>query len=219
VRVKIFGERNTGTRALKALLEQNLGASLLPGTAAELESKAETETEIDALFRGRPAAHAWKHCATRFDDISSLADCLTIFVVKHPLAWLVSFFDRSYHWRRAQTLAEFAATPCATVERELLPGCFKPLDLYREKVDSYLALAPRLNAAFVRSEDIVLDPEAVLRGLGLTGAFSPLERSTKDAGKTLADYQRYYGEELWRSRLEGLTEDPDWAQVERFGYR
>jgi hypothetical protein len=227
MKMKIFGERNCGTRALQALLETNLGAECLPGTAPELDPPAyarsgDREAALDAIFRGTDEAHAWKHCATNFDEVGALGDCLTIFLVKHPLAWLASLFDRPYHQigPRARSIAELTATPWQTVERERLEGrSFKPLDLYREKISSYLELAPRVGGVFVRFEDLIADPEMVMRRLGLSGSFVPHERSTKGDGKTLDDYRAYYGEERWRRRITDVVEEPDWGQLEMFGYR
>ena len=225
MKFKIFGERNTGTRALKALIELNLGGDVLPSTEQELAPERcpgveKDEAAMDALFAGMPAALSWKHCATLFEDVESLDGVTVLITVKHPLAWLVSFFDRPYHWRKAETVAEFAAQPWPTVQRERLGGqAFTPLELYRAKMGSYLDLADKVKTAFVRSEDIVLSPEKTLRKLGLEGEFRPLQQSTKDKAKTVADYAAYYGEERWRSRLEGVAETPDWEQVASFGYR
>ena len=33
--------------------------------------------------------------------------------------------------------------------------------------------------------------------------FPPLSRSNKDPARSLADYQRYYGEEHWRNEIDG----------------
>ena len=224
--MKIFGERNCGTRIFSLLLQKNLRVRCLPGTAAELDPDGfgktrDDEDKIDVVFKGVDAAHAWKHCATWFDDVASLNDCLTLFVVKHPLAWLASLFDRPYHQigPRAASIAGLAAMPWKTLGRERLGRrSFKPLELYREKLASYFELAPRVACEFVRFEDLVLDPEAVLRRLGLSGPFIPHEPSTKDDNKTAADYRAYYGEERWRDRLADVTEQPDWAQVKQFGY-
>ena len=234
MKVKIFGERNCGTRVLAVLLQKNLGAEIFPSTAAELdpwgydrlagdiEAGIDIENGIDAIFRNVDAAHSWKHCATNFEDVGSFADCLTIFLVKHPLSWLVSLFDRPYHQigPGARTVAELAGSSWQTVERERL-NCraYKPFDLYREKIASYLDLAPRIRSVFVRFEDVVSEPEKVVRELGLKGPFNPHEQSTKDQGKTLVDYRIHYAEERWRQKVADLTDHPDWDQVRKFGYR
>ena len=174
MKFKIFGERNTGTRALKALLERNLAADCLPGTEKELAPERfhqihKDEPAMDELFSTVPAALAWKHCATVFNDFSSLDDCQIVFTVRHPLSWLTGFFDRPYHHLAPipLTIGEFASQPWRTVKRERLgERSFKPLDLYREKLLSYLS-AP-LDGKFIRFEDIVLAPGAVLQSFGAT---------------------------------------------------
>jgi hypothetical protein len=225
MKFKIFGERNTATRALKELLERNLGAQCLPGTERELAPDRYKEIEkdeaaMDELFSTVPASHAWKHCATVFEDASPLNDCEVIFTVRHPLSWLVGFFERPYHHLAPvpKTIQEFASQPWKTVRREHLgERSFKPLDLYREKLLSYLS-AP-FGGAFVRFEDIVLQPESVLRRFGATTAV-PLDESTKpNDRRTLREIQAHYREERWRGRLEGITEEPDWQLFGNFGYR
>lgn len=225
--IKIFGERNTGTRLLSLLIEKNLGLRCMPGTAAELDPAAcarisgDAEAGLDAIFHNVDAAHAWKHCATNFADVAALDDCLTIFLVKHPLSWLASLFERPYHLIGSgpASIEEFAAMSWQTVARENLEcRAFKPFDLYREKIASYLALASRTQSMFVRFEDLVLDQEAVLRDLGCDGAIVGHEPSTKASGRTAADYRAYYAEERWRERVAEVAEQPDWSQVQRFGY-
>ena len=224
MKFKIFGERNTGTRALKALLERNLGAYCLPGTEKELAPERfdeihKDEPAMDELFSTVPAAHAWKHCATIFDECSSLDGCQIIFTVRHPLSWLTGFFDRPYHHLAPipETIAEFASQPWQTVKRENLgERSFKPLELYREKLLSYLS-AP-FGGMFVRFEDIVLNPAIVLQSFGATTAV-PLPQSTKPNDfRTLSEMQTYYREERWRERVRGVVEEPDWELFSRFGY-
>ena len=224
MKFKIFGERNTGTRALQALLERNLAADCLPGTEKELAPERfhqihKDEPAMDELFSTVPAAHAWKHCATYFDDCSSLDGCQIIFTVRHPLSWLTGLFDRPYHHLAPipETIGEFASQPWKTVKREYLgERSFKPLELYRQKLLSYLS-APFLGK-FIRFEDIVLNPEMVLQSFGAATAV-PLTQSTKpNDPRNLGDMQAYYREERWRERIEGVGEEPDWELFGRFGY-
>jgi hypothetical protein len=224
MKVKIFGERNTGTRALTGLLERNSIAQCLPGTEKELAPERfleihKDEPAMDELFSTVPAAFAWKHCATYFDDISSLEDCQIIFTVRHPLSWLVGLFDRPYHHLAPipDTIAEFASQPWKTVKREYLgERSYTPLELYRQKLLSYLS-AP-FEGRFVKFEDIVLDPEEVLRSFGSETAILLLDSTKPNDPRSLKDMQAYYREERWRERIDGILEEPDWGLFSRFGY-
>ena len=225
MKVKIFGERNTGTRAIQRLLEQNLGATCMPGTERDLvperfDAIQKDEPAMDAVFAAVPAASAWKHTATYFDDASSLEDCRIVCTVRHPLSWLVGFFKRPYHHLAPvpDSIAEFAAQPWKTVKREHLgERSFKPLELYRQKLLSYRSLP--FEVTFVRLEDIVLDLESVMASLGADTAV-PVEGSTKpNDERSLSDIQAYYREERWREQLDGVAEEPDWDLFGRFGYR
>jgi hypothetical protein len=128
-------------------------------------------------------------------------------------------FDRPYHHLAAipETIAEFASQPWKTVKREYLDErSFKPLELYREKLLSYLS-AP-LEGKFVRFEDIVLNPELVLRSFGSATAILQHDSTKPNDPRSLRDIQAYYREERWRDRLYGIAEEPDWDIFTRFGY-
>lgn len=74
-RVKIFGERNTSTNALKRLIEMNSAARVLPSIAGDLEpgfkspvnvfirrimGREYTETRIDRIFEAAPPGPDWR---------------------------------------------------------------------------------------------------------------------------------------------------------------
>lgn len=190
--VKIFGERNTGTNALKRIIEQNSAARCLPANAIDLAPAASRrawksftnrtrERRFDAVFAGRSPLESWKHCATDFSDASVFAGVLVLFTVRHPASWVLSFFKRPYHqlgWRpyhqlgwRGRNLEEFIRTPWKTVEREYLDcATLRPLQLYQRKLESYLGLGDRLERLgipyrFVRFEDLVLHQGEVFAGI------------------------------------------------------
>ena len=245
--VKIFGERNTGTNALAKIIERNSASRCLPAVAADVDpaaarrayrrwnTAARRERIIDSVFAPRGPLDAWKHCATDFPDASLFANTLVLFTVRHPASWLVSLFRKPYHrlGPKVRSIEELMMTPAQTVDRERLGArSLLPLDLYQRKFDSYVELAARLTEHgvphhFVRFEDLILRQEEVFRAIApdLADAgkqFQELRKSTKDESKTLEDYQRYYGEELWRSRLCGLEDavnsQIDWDRFRRFGY-
>ena len=248
-RVKIFGERNTGTNALSRIIEENSDARCLPATSGEvnpflgrignmdwLPGKRFRERLLDSVFEGKGPLCAWKHCATNFEDAAPFDGVLVLFTVRHPASWLVSLFKRPYQRleRQPDTLAEFVESKWETAGRERLGrAIFRPLELLQAKLDSYVSFADKLAQRgiahqFVRFEDIVLNQASVYSSIApkLENAradFEELQTSTKDRSKTLEDYRDYYGNERWRETLAGLEAEIDaqidWAKFKRFGYR
>jgi hypothetical protein len=242
--VKLFGERNTATNALKALVGGVPGAHCLPGTAAEIDAEAfaripqgsrEREKAIDAIFAEAGPRSAWKHCATSFRRAEAFDDCLVLFTVRHPASWLTGLFANPYHSLSPMpaSIADFLRLDWEAVERERLDcKSFKPLELYDTKLRSYLNYSDALGRAgipfrFIRFEDVILAQETVFRSiatdLGQPDApYRPLLQSTKAAGWDLARYQDYYGNERWRTELEGsehiINAGVDWDLVRPFGY-
>lgn len=248
-RVKIFGERNTGTNALSRIIEANSEARCLPATSGELKplfgrigntewlpGKRMRERLLDSIFDGQGPLCAWKHCATSFPDAAPFDGLLVLFTMRHPGSWLVSLFKRPYQRlrRRPATLAEFLNSKWETVGRERLGrASFRPLELLQAKLDSYVGFADKLTDRgiahrFLRFEDIVLNQAGLYSTIApeLENAradFHELESSTKDRSKTLDDYRDYYGNERWRKALTGLEASIDaqidWSKFARFGYR
>lgn len=247
-RVKIFGERNTGTNALKRVIEQNSRSRCLPGTSGEIDAplarsiersfwltRAQRERRIDQIFAEHGPTFAWKHCAARFDDAEAFDAVLVLFLVRHPASWLLSFWKNPYNGlvRRPSTLDRFLDFEWRTVGRERLDRrSYKPLELLAAKMESYFALSELLTARgvshrFLRFEDLVLAQEQTFARLEAdlceaSGEFQPLIQSTKTRHKDLRAYAEYYATEQWRQELAGLetsiNERVNWAQMEQFGY-
>jgi hypothetical protein len=164
VKIKVFGERNTGTRALVQMLKNNSKSEFYPGTMAELSEleltasarrarnprrNSKKEKEIDKVFQGRGLLERWKHSATftTEDDLVNLPKTAFLLTVRHPLSWLTALYRRPYHIlvERPGDLVSFANLNWKTVKRENLPHkTYKPLDLYEEKLKSYRHLIERL---------------------------------------------------------------------------
>ena len=233
--VKIFGERNTATNALKALIETNSASRVFPSVSAELDPTSterlralkaerqaanpvafaiEREAEINRIFAGQPASHAWKHCATRFESVESLAGALVVFCVRHPLSWLLSLFRNPYHHQTQlpDTFEQFLEAEWRLTQRDNLPApALLPHLLYEAKLQSYRACMQHLEAAgiafrVVPFEDIVIRQEAVFEALApalreASDTCAPITRSTKDRAKTIDHYIAYYGAERWRDEI------------------
>jgi len=247
--VKIFGERNTGTNALRQIITGNSASRCLPSTSGELNrvigrigntswlpGKKWRERLLDSAFEGRGPLCAWKHCATNFPDAAPFDDLLVLFIVRHPASWLVSLFKRPYQrlGRHPRSIADFLDSEWRTVGRERLGGAaFRPLELLQVKLDSYVNFARKLEQRgishrFLRFEDLVLQQREVYSSIAPElesprADFEELQASTKDPSKSLDDYRAYYGSERWREALRDLERSVDaqvdWAEFERFGYR
>lgn len=246
-RFKVFGERNTGTNALKQVIERNSDSRCLPSVETDLNplawklwarsyvARRFRNRRFDAIFAGCAPQETWKHCATNFRDASDFRNTLVLFTVRHPGSWLLSLFRNPYQRLGPvpDSFSEFLDHRWETVGRELLGGVsFRPLELYQAKVRSYLEFKSVLAEAqvhshFVRFEDLVMDQENVFSGLrpelsNPAPVFAELTDSTKSRKKDLAYYRRYYGQELWREELTdiapAINAQVDWGLFDQFGY-
>ena len=228
--IKIFGERNTSTGALKLLVERNSKSRVLPSTTAEVDPRfdmamvrrlaphsPEREAYLDSCFRDASPRHSWKHAATIFPDISDFADCLVALTFRHPASWLLALHRRPYHALAPvpPKLADFVTAPWMPVARDRLgTASLTPAGLYNAKAAAAIGFARQLAAAgyghvTVRFEDFAVDQVAVMERmrphlLDLASIVTPIEASTKDPSKRRADYRAYYGDGRW---VKDIPED------------
>lgn len=227
--IKIFGERNTSTNALKQLIEQNSDSEVIPSVASEIDLRFAAkirlinaipkgnlfrEYYIDSVFRHAPLKYSWKHTATNFDTVEEFADCFTIINVRHPASWLLALHRRPYHALRSvpKSFERFLSTPWKTLQREgLQQQKMTPANLYNDKIRSYRNFSTRLESiaieyAFVRFEDFAADQIAVFEQIKpylVYPSDDPMivRPGTKDQSQDAAYYKNYYGGEKWRDDL------------------
>lgn len=225
--VKIFGERHSGTNLLAQLLEENTSCRLFPGSALERQDThgrisrmlvrvpALRELHAEYLLGNPEPRFAWKHAATHFRDPENLLGVVTLFLVKHPLSWLVSMARRPHQFfgQVPSNPSALADVPIPTRRRELLGRVsLTPLEIWQNKARSYLSLASELEArnqrvVFVSFEKLVANQVETLLSLkDVLGHVTPepraIEVSTKGSNLNHTDYARYYQEEHWRSSFE-----------------
>lgn len=228
--IKIFGERNTSTNALKKLVEANSASRVVPSAPGELNSALTLplraarkfhlapslrERLVDAVFAGRPALLSWKHAATNFEDIDSLSGHSVIFCVRHPASWALGMYRRPYHVHgpASPSLAAFLNRRWRTVSRERLGrATMSAMEIYNAKMAAFADLQARMDAAgmpycIVRHEDFATDQEGVFAHVApfldaSSATFHPLEASTKDGAKTRAYYRDYYGNRRWLDEID-----------------
>lgn len=244
--VKIFGERNTATNALARVVTSNSRSRLLPSTENDLDRTAsknawsgqrpaDVEAALDRIYDGVADTMAWKHAATNFDDVSPFQGVLVLFCMKHPGSWLASLYRNPYHLLGdlPPNLDEFIDFQWRTVKRERLgEATMRPLELYNSKLDSYLNFARQLSSvgatsAFIRQEDLLLDPDRVFRTLGPLLAsprqrFRMRQRSAKNGWLPLFVTKHYYAKQRWKDSIEGLEQEinrqVDWDLFGQLGY-
>jgi hypothetical protein len=189
--VKIFGERNTGTNALRALIQGNSATRVCPSTAKELtlnfrlvsralriavpksQRRRIMNRYIDHVFANAPPRTAWKHTATNFDDITSLDGCPVIFTTRHPASWLLGLHRHPYHAFRHvdHDFAAFLDTPWRLVGRDNLGRrALTPCELFNLKARSHLSLMERLSRKnmpwqVVRFEQFVISQRSAFSSL------------------------------------------------------
>ena len=245
--ITLYGERNTGSRYLNRLLELNLEAACLEGTAprwvALLNSASPDSRNLLDWYFSRTFAQnlGWKHSQVQVGRLLDLGGAIRgvhfVTLIKNPYSWLLSLAKRPYHRKPAagnddSDLESLLLTQWATVGRDNGPPAYRDaIDLWNSKVRSYIELAERLPTTFLTYEDLVADPAAALKKIKADSAdewsgsdFQDLQQSTKEKGKDSSFYRRYYGEELWREQLNPrviglINERLDPALMALFGYR
>lgn len=237
--LKVYGERNTGTRYLSQLLTGNLDVRLLNGAAPRMLGWfwPDSEAVRDAYFRLTVRSNlGWKHrLPPRPDDPLLLAagarETGFVTVVKNPYSWLLSLLRRQYSAGRVYgSVEELVTSPWTTVGRECAPPQFAgAVDMWNRKYAACLAL-PGERTVNLRYEDLLGDPATqiatVAKRLGLAqrhAAFSNVESSTKRSAQGFEDYRRYYLEERWREKLTDrelalIGERLDPAVMAAYGY-
>ncbi len=227
-KVKVFGERNTGTRAvmqmLRALKGVSISAPAVPTPDLDLLEKRVIETlkgfhreiYIDALYdearRRNGGLSAWKHAAPVVDDSYGAKDASVLFLVRDPYSWVLSLGKRPYHTRapKLDSVKAFVERPWLAMGRDNIDTVLiSPMVLWNEKLRAYRAFAKAapVPSTALKFEDFVLEPVAALtRALaefnipakGLT----EIAPSTKRGGMGREVRRAHYASEAWKSELD-----------------
>lgn len=228
--VKVFGERNTGTRALLRMLGMQPEVSLRPVGARAVLNLAENRAlreRIDLMFSGRVRRQyrdavldmehmgecptmAWKHAAPDWDAAFVAKRAHVVFSVRNPYSWVISLAKHPYHKhdRRLHGLEAFVETPWLTMRRDNLEAVLgSPLDLWNRKNAAYLAFmqAAEVPTVTMSFEGFVASPVTEVRRMLAqfaipSGGVHALEVSTKDS-RSAAEISERYAREEWRGSL------------------
>ena len=243
-KVKVFGERNTGTNYLEQLIELNLKqVEVIPQISIPawfpnlLLRRIELLTDY-FLWSGSKYRLGWKHGIPPTKKILQHPDrdkLLTIFLVRNPYSFLLSLHKNPYHLRpRVETFSEFLETRFKTLPRDGYSSQprITPIDIWNLKNRAYLEFSQEHpdKTLLIHFEDLLEKPERVIHQIAqrMKVSFNPgfqnIERSTKNTSDRYADYKAYYGQELWKKKLstedkQFITEHLDLKLMESLGYK
>ena len=232
--VKVFGERNTGTRATIRMLAaqpevrmQAIGESGLRQQAgnADLSQKIEMtyigkwrKIYRDALRDNEHAeacpTKAWKHSLPEWNEAFVQKQAHVIFCVRNPYSWALSLAKHPYHQQGPRTIntKTFLSQPWLTLARDnMLPLLRSPLELWNGKCAAYLEFVKRdlVPTHVIKFEEFVAAPESEVQRalLSFDVPFTEVRQlpfSTKSKNRTLREIAAFYREESWK---DALTEE------------
>ncbi len=242
-RLKIYGERNTGTNYISKLIALNLEVEQLSGVVPDFLLRLCKYLPGDEWLRDLyfllsfGSNLGWKHAKVKpAEEIDALitgcSEICFITLTKNPYSWLLSLHHRHYHQKylAEPNFETFLLTPWKTSSRENCKTMLKsPIELWNLKNASYLQLPPH-RSLNLKTESILLSPESVIEKIASTFAvertsttFINYEQSTKDNKKDFSYYQNYYLRELWREKLSEesisiINQNLDSELMDHYGY-
>jgi len=228
--VKVFGERNTGTRALIRMLAAQKDVRMQPlgeRGALNLPQNADLRAVIEGTYKGKwrkiyrdalrdneqalaCPTKAWKHSLPIWDEAFVKKRAHVVFCVRNPYSWALSLARRPYHQKGPKTVRtqDFVTQPWLTVSRDNMDAVLRsPMELWNGKVAAYGAFMRRAEVPtrVIRFERFVADPEAevrqVLSDFGIGFKNVRSVVSTKNSSMTLEDISAYYRREDWKGAL------------------
>lgn len=228
MRVKVYGERNTGTQMMREILLGNGVRDLWPGTIAELGAMHEVEAlggadrpdadrllireaVIDDMFAAAfDRTLGWKHGIPALERLPTDGSGTHVVVTaKNPYAWVVSMARRPHHnllTGNRGSVEAFLASPWITCGRDNAPRHLASVvDLWSLKYRAWLALETRLPTTVIRYEDLLLQPATLA---SLAARLDPegrrpwqLPTAVPNNANDLSFYRDYYAQQRWREAL------------------
>ncbi len=155
--IKVFGERNTGTRAILKMVRAMPNLTTVVPDMKKPSDFKEMQRRIKDRFRGKwldeymeafsfenrnrvGGVAAWKHAAPHFDQSYAKAEANVVFVVKNPYSWMVSLYKRPHHAKgiSCETLEQFVDHPWLTLPKDRVDAVLNsPMYLWNEKLRAY----------------------------------------------------------------------------------
>ncbi len=186
--IKIFGERNTGTRAVAEMLRQLPGVTLRPpGSSQRPEPDPVLAAVIRDKMQGRwareyrhalrdetdsnvPPLMMWKHGCPVFDDAYVRVNARVIMMVRDPYSWAMALWRHPYHVKgpRHQSAEQFLTYPWMTERRDAASRIYaSPVQLWSAKLaacEKFARLAELHGVAvqYLHFRDFLPDPVVAL---------------------------------------------------------
>ncbi|MEO9476655.1 MAG: sulfotransferase domain-containing protein [Cyclobacteriaceae bacterium] len=245
-KLKIYGERNTGTNYLERLLKTNLKTDVLPGVAPlsiqllELLSPGRENLREWYFKRTFDQNFGWKHrCVdlTVLEKNEALAGRIGFLcLLKNPYSWLLSFYKRTHHYEhlKHESFEDFLQTPISLLPRDNIANHkLTPVKIWNLKNSSYLELSKNSHhTKILKYESLIKDPKQTIDEIAFrfkvsrkSESFINVVKSTKSkSNKNFYDYQKYYNEEIWKQNLTTrsihlINSELDQPLVNTLGYR
>lgn len=220
-KVKIVGERNSGTNLLEQLIVSNFDVDLLKFSPSKFQLFLLKNVKYDVVQDLIHSAHqkkdlGWKHGIPLVKNIDRFKQnqLAITSISKNPYAFLLSLYRRPYHFKGtlAPTFSEFIKQPWISRRRDNCPTrtLSSPVELWNCKNAGYQRLSAQLATTFfkLKYEDLLLFPEQTLdqikhhfQLIPLNDTYTLIESSTKGDRQNFADYAAYYGNENWKQNL------------------
>ena len=216
--VKVFGERNTGTNFLNALIRSNVvDAKVLEhgnnseGDAQIKRFPPEYSMVVDERMRDHLRMRefhenfGFKHAFVdrkRLETSPKFSDTLFLFITRNPYYFLTSLFRRPYsivpNPAPDASFDEFLRQPILLHEREYYdyPVVESPVHLWSLKTKNVLSAHREIpNSVLLKYEDLVANPHGHLASMAEMGLKTKAELSvpnysTKGDPLSFRDYQR-----------------------------
>ena len=223
--LKLYGERNTGTRYFTRLVNKNLRVKTLEGGLPWGIRKrikyikrimSARRLEEIYLYVTFPWYLGWKHMRVMdAGDLRKYRVCSKnlsfVTLTKNPYSWLLSLHRNPYQKGRLQDLdfETFLNTKWITTPFENAPEIISsPVKLWNIKNAAYLQLKDQLPTMHFTYEILLEDPEKVISQISdkfsldwKVDKFVNYEKSTKEKDKSLDYYRDYYLQEKWKEDL------------------
>lgn len=182
-KVKVLGERNSGTNFVEQFLVQNFAVELFSDTGRvpnkhkalvrASHSNRRLRAEILEAFRDQQhfdsvaATGGWKHSAPNRAFLKEFAEpsgAHIVCVIRHPAAWLKSMHRNPFHALSEvpESFSTFIRAPWIARARDQIDSIAlnHPIDLYLSKFTAYQWLKsvyPRCTV--LRYEDVLMEPK------------------------------------------------------------
>lgn len=170
--LKVYGERNTGTKYLIKLIRQNFHVEVLPGVAPRYVMNVQKllpgkelvrDVYFDLSFRTNLG---WKHSLVNIERLQNSLrptnNVSFITITKNPYAWVLSLHKRPYHqhWKEKPNFESFLQSPWKTVGRENVSRDYpNPIAVWNHKNESYMKLKQEFPTINVTYEALLSNPQ------------------------------------------------------------